>query len=115
VLTGEGRTKVRVYLLAVDHPKTVARLAPLHVARPVIRDVSVGCDVLAGGGEAAGTFASRAPKGDRLTRSAGLLVVVFGVASSLALMMTRAWGARHTLRHERVIGVITAVVCGRCI
>lgn len=76
-----------VDLLAIDQPKAVLGLAPLHQTRAVVRHVLVRRDVLAGDEQAAGAFHPRATKRNRLTRSAGLLAAVLAVVTALAMVL----------------------------
>lgn len=87
VPTRVGRAELRVYSLAINQPKAVLGLAPFHQARAVVRDMLVGRDVLASDEEAANAFHPRAPRGDRLTRSAGLLAAVLAVVTALAVAL----------------------------
>lgn len=68
------RAEVRVYPLPVHLPSAVHVLAPLHLARAVVRHVLVGGDSLV---EEQTTLAldERAPEGDRLARCAGPLAL----------------------------------------
>lgn len=85
--TRVSRTELRVDPLAIDKPEAVLRLAAFHQTGAVVRNVLVGRDVLASDEEAAGAFHPRAPKRDRLTRSAGLLAAVLAVVTALAVVL----------------------------